>query len=56
MTGILADKYGLTTAMKLVPFIAVAAIVALLLGRVAYPSSLRRPGVVAAADSRGGRE
>ena len=56
VTGILADKYGLTTAMKLVPFIAVPAIVALLLGRVAYPSSLRRLGVVAAADSRGGRE
>jgi predicted MFS family arabinose efflux permease len=42
VTGMLADRYGLETAMKYVPFIAVAAIVFLFLGRRAYPSSIQK--------------
>jgi len=42
VTGILADRLGLATAMKYVPLFAVAAIVFLYLGRRAYPASLRR--------------
>ncbi|HWU20959.1 MAG TPA: MFS transporter [Nocardioides sp.] len=42
VTGILADHLGLTGAMRLVPWISVAAIVALVIGRQTYASSLRR--------------
>jgi MFS family permease len=42
VTGILADRLGLETAMRYVPLVAVITIVALLLGRVAFPGSLRR--------------
>jgi MFS family permease len=44
VTGALADRFGLATAMRAVPLISVAAVVALLIGRAAYPASLRRRG------------
>jgi len=47
VTGILADRLGLATAMKYVPLFAVAAIVFLYLGRRAYPASLKRLEVAA---------
>jgi MFS family permease len=42
VTGILADRFGLVTAMKIVPLVAIGAILFLVLGRLAYPSSLRK--------------
>ena len=42
VTGILADRLGLVGAMQLVPLAAVGALVALLVGRRAYPASLAR--------------
>jgi MFS family permease len=42
VVGILADKYGLVTAMKIVPFVSVAVIAALLVGRQTYTASLRK--------------
>ncbi|HEV7187587.1 MAG TPA: MFS transporter [Blastococcus sp.] len=42
VTGILADKFGLATAMQVVPLAAVGALVFLVLGRRAYPSSLAK--------------
>ncbi len=42
VVGALADQVGLVDAMKFVPLVSVLAIVALLIGRRAYPSSLRR--------------
>jgi MFS family permease len=47
VTGVLADRLGLIAAMKYVPLVAVIAIVALVLGRVAYPASIRRLDVAA---------
>lgn len=49
VVGILADRMGLVGAMKIVPFISVLVIVALLIGRRAYPSSIRRAGDIASA-------
>ena len=46
-SALLADKLGLVDAMKIVPLVSVLAIVALLIGRRAYPSSLRRAGAAA---------
>ncbi|MCU7723874.1 MFS transporter [Actinoplanes sp. KI2] len=48
--GILADRYGLDTAMKFVPLVAVGAIVLLFGGRAAYPSSLAKLDAAAADD------
>ena len=42
VTGLLADRLGLTTAMRLVPAVSLAALAALAAGRRAYPESLRR--------------
>ncbi|HJQ05200.1 MAG TPA: MFS transporter [Nocardioides sp.] len=42
VTGMLADHLGLTGAMRVVPWVSVAAILALVVGRRTYPSSLRR--------------
>jgi MFS family permease len=42
VTGILADRLGLVGAMQLVPLAAAGALVALVLGRRAYPASLAR--------------
>jgi predicted MFS family arabinose efflux permease len=42
VTGILADRIGLEGAMKVVPMVAVGALVALLIGRRAYPTSLAK--------------
>jgi MFS family permease len=42
VVGILADKFGLVTAMELVPLVAVPALIALLIGRKAYPKSLAK--------------
>jgi MFS family permease len=50
ITGILADRLGLESAMKIVPMVAVGAVVALVLGRRAYPASLAK--VRAAAVTR----
>jgi MFS family permease len=40
VTGIVADRIGLEDAMKIVPVAAVGALIALLVGRMAYPRSL----------------
>ena len=42
VVGVLADRFGLVSAMALVPLAAVGALVALLVGRRAYPASLAR--------------
>src|SRR3954447_11705080 len=42
VTGILADKFGLVGAMKIVPIVAVGALIALLIGRKFYASSLAK--------------
>ena len=47
--GAIADKVGLVDAMKFAPLVSVLVIVALLIGRRAYPSSLRRIGNTDAA-------
>ena len=49
VVGLLADRLGLIDAMKIVPLVSVLAIIALLIGRKAYPSSIRRAGPVASA-------
>jgi predicted MFS family arabinose efflux permease len=49
VVGILADRMGLVDAMKIVPLISIPAIIALLIGRRAYPSSIRRAGDIASA-------
>src|SRR5215211_2230960 len=67
VTGVLADRLGLENALRYVPLVSVVAIVALLIGRAAYPASLRRLGVgsagandgfgvAAGGNDRGGRE
>ena len=40
VTGILADRFGLVGAMKIVPVVAVGAVIALLIGRACYTTSL----------------
>jgi len=47
VTGILADRIGLEGAMKVVPVVAVGALVALVLGRRAYPASLAKVNAAA---------
>jgi MFS family permease len=42
VTGILADKFGLEGAMKIVPIVAVGALIALLIGRKFYVRSLAK--------------
>ena len=42
VTGILADKFGLVGAMKIVPIVAVGALIALLIGRKFYLRSLAK--------------
>src|SRR3954447_16437747 len=42
VVGILADRIGLEGAMKIMPIVAVGALIALLIGRKAYPASLVR--------------
>jgi len=42
VTGILADKFGLVGAMKIVPIVAVGALIALLVGRKYYTASLAK--------------
>src|SRR4051794_17629613 len=42
VTGILADKFGLATAMQIVPLAAAGALVFLVLGRRAYPAGLAK--------------
>ena len=49
VTGLLADRLGLVTAMTFVPLAAVVTVAALVLGRVAYPASLRRLDAAARA-------
>ncbi|MGV9834159.1 MFS transporter [Nocardia niigatensis] len=46
VVGILADHLGLATALRLAPLAYLAAIAALLLGRRAYPSGLRKLAAV----------
>jgi MFS family permease len=48
VTGILADRFGLETAMQLVPLAAIGALVFLVLGRRVYPSSLAKVNAAAA--------
>src|SRR3954465_12654160 len=42
VTGILADKFGLVGAMKIVPLVGVGALIALAIGRRYYPASLAK--------------
>ena len=49
VTGAIADKVGLVDAMKFAPLVSVLAIIALLIGRRAYPASLRRVNTAASA-------
>jgi MFS family permease len=49
VTGILADRLGLENAIAVVPLAAVGGLVALVLGRRAYPASLAKVGGTAAA-------
>jgi MFS family permease len=49
ITGILADRIGLEGAMKVVPIVAVGALIALVLGRKAYPKSLAKVNALAVA-------
>jgi MFS family permease len=42
VTGILADEFGLVGAMKIVPIVAVGALIALLIGRTYYAASLAK--------------
>ena len=42
VTGILADRFGLEGAMKIVPIVAVGALIALLIGRKYYAASLAK--------------
>jgi MFS family permease len=42
VTGIIADRFGLATAMQVVPLAAVGALIFLVLGRRAYPRSLAK--------------
>ena len=42
ITGILADQFGLVGAMKIVPIVAVGALIALLIGRKYYVTSLAK--------------
>jgi MFS family permease len=48
VTGILADKFGLVGAMKIVPIVAVGALTALLIGRTFYTRSLAKVNAPAA--------
>lgn len=54
VVGILADKFGLDVALKLVPFVSVLTIAVLLAGRRAYPASLKRVAPVAVAAGHDG--
>ncbi|WP_203832874.1 MFS transporter, partial [Actinoplanes lobatus] len=54
VTGILADRFGLETAMRYVPLAAVGAVILLIAGRQAYPSSIRRLEPAAATDAQDG--
>jgi MFS family permease len=49
VVGLLADQVGLLDAMKVMPLVSVLVIIALFIGRVAYPRSIRRAGEVASA-------
>ena len=49
VVGLLADSLGLDNAMKIAPLVSVLAIVALLIGRAAYPRSIERAGAVGSA-------
>ncbi|MBW8836969.1 MAG: MFS transporter, partial [Burkholderia sp.] len=52
VTGILADRYGLVDAMRVVPVAAVGALVALLIGRRFYTASLAKVGAPKAQVTR----
>ena len=54
VVGILADKFGLDVALKMVPLVSVLTIVVLLAGRRAYPASLKRVAPVGVAASHDG--
>ncbi|GGN43729.1 MFS family permease [Actinoplanes campanulatus] len=54
VTGALADRLGLETAMRYVPLAAVIAVVLLIAGRQAYPSSIRRLEPATATEARDG--
>ena len=47
--GLVADQIGLVDAMRIMPLVSVPVIIALLIGRRAYPSSIQRAGEVASA-------
>jgi len=49
VVGLLADRLGLVDAMTIMPLVSVLAIVALLIGRRAYPSSFQRVSAVASS-------
>jgi MFS family permease len=49
VVGLLADRLGLVDAMTIMPLVSVLAIVALLIGRRAYPNSFQRVSAVASS-------
>ncbi|WP_157571071.1 MFS transporter [Nocardioides insulae] len=49
VVGIIADRLGLEGALQVAPFVSVLALAALIIGRKAYPSSIRKAGAVDAA-------
>ena len=54
VVGILADKFGLATAMQIAPLCSIPVIVALVLGLRKYPSSLRKVAPAEAVPSHAG--
>src|SRR3954454_20581963 len=52
VTGILADRFGLVGAMKIVPVVAVGALIALLIGRKFYTRSLAKVSAATAQVTR----
>jgi sugar phosphate permease len=54
VTGILADRLGLATAMRYVPLAALISVVLLLIGRRAYPASIQRLEPAAATGAAAG--
>jgi MFS family permease len=54
VVGILADRFGLDVALKMVPLVSVLTIVVLLAGRRAYPSSLQRVAPIEVASNHDG--
>ncbi|MEU7906181.1 MFS transporter [Actinoplanes sp. NPDC049118] len=44
VTGMIADRMGLQSALRIIPLVAMVPIIAMLVGRLTYPADLRRLG------------